>query len=102
MFYRKFNSKFYQNVRLIRTIIDTTKVINEKFNRIKFLEGDNVILRDTTKKLKGSRISLIGSLIKGSKTEKYGENIYHDSIIGKSIRSIVKTDKGKQRSFLMN
>lgn len=97
MFYRKSNPKFYQNGRLsysMRTIVDTAKVIPEKFDRIKFLEGDTVILRDTTKKIKGPRIALVGPLIKGSKTEKYGEIFCHDSIIGKSIRSIVKTNKG--------
>lgn len=97
MFYRNSNLKLYQNARLsysMRTIVDTTKVAPEKFDRTKFLEGDTVILRDTTKKIKGPRIALVGPLIKGSKTEKYGEIFCHDSIIGKSVRSIVKTNKG--------
>ncbi|GBC00266.1 hypothetical protein RclHR1_00380034 [Rhizophagus clarus] len=103
MFYRKLNLKFYQNVRLsysMRTIVDTAKVIPEKFDRSKFLEGDTVILRDTTKKFKSPRIALIGPLIKGSKTEKYGEIFYHDSIIGKSIRSIIKTNE--EKSFTLH
>jgi hypothetical protein len=85
---------FYQNIRFSyprRTIFDTTKII---FDKTKFLEGDTVILRDRTKKIKGSRISLIGPLIKGSITENYSGIIYHDSIIGKSLRSIIETNKG--------
>ncbi|RIA92203.1 S-adenosyl-L-methionine-dependent methyltransferase [Glomus cerebriforme] len=97
MICRKSNSKIYQNVR---TIVDTTKIIIEKFDKTKFFEGDTVVLRDTTKKIKGPRISLIGPLKKGSKTENYSGIIYHDSIIGKSIRSIVKTNK--EKSFTLH
>jgi hypothetical protein len=53
--YRKSNPKFYQNVRLsypLRTTVDTAKVVPEKLDRSKFLEGDNVTLCDTSKKLK--------------------------------------------------
>src|SRR5437763_14126516 len=101
MFYRnlnKPNSKFYQNIRFSysrkRTIVDTTKIIIEQFDKTNFIEGDTVILRDTRRKIKSPRISLIGPLIKGSKTENHDGIIYHDSIIGKSTRSIVKSNTG--------
>ncbi|CAG8644047.1 7301_t:CDS:2 [Funneliformis mosseae] len=97
--FKKLNLKLHQNIQFLysrRTICDKAVIneINEKFDRTKFVEGDTVILRDTAKKIKGSRKSLIGPLTKGAKTENFCGIINHDSIIGISIRSVIKTNKG--------
>ncbi|CAI2191157.1 10717_t:CDS:2 [Funneliformis geosporum] len=92
--FKKLNLQFFYSRR---TLFDKAVIngINENFDRTKFVEGDTVILRDTAKKIKGSRKSLIGPLSKGSKTENFCGIIYHDSIIGISIRSVIKTNKEK-------
>ncbi|KAF0412271.1 S-adenosyl-L-methionine-dependent methyltransferase [Gigaspora margarita] len=69
--------------------------IPQKYNRAQFEEGDMVLLRDTQKRIKGSRVFLIGPLKIGNKKEIPGGILDHSNIIGKSVRDIVKTNKDK-------
>ncbi|CAG8489444.1 10429_t:CDS:2 [Gigaspora margarita] len=63
--------------------------IPQKYNRAQFEEGDMVLLRDTQKRIKGSRVFLIGPLKIGNKKEIPGGILDHSNIIGKSVRDIV-------------
>ncbi|CAG8613054.1 36588_t:CDS:2, partial [Racocetra persica] len=67
--------------------------IPQKYRRSQFEEGDMVLLRDTQKRIKGSRVFLVGPLKIGNKKEVPGGILEHSNIIGKSIRDVVKTNK---------
>ncbi|CAG8699729.1 24158_t:CDS:2, partial [Dentiscutata erythropus] len=69
--------------------------IPQKYCRSRFEEGDMVLLRDTQKRIKSSRVFLIGPLKIGNKKEIPGGILDHSNIIGKSVRDIVKTNKDK-------